>query len=83
MNKMYSHLLASGKRGGAPRAAMLCIAALTVAAAALAAPAPWYLWRSKLNGELYCAQTSPGQGWTLSDGPFKDLACLQRGRPGR
>ncbi len=86
---MFKRLKASAERRlarlagpGKLRAAALCTG-LMVAAATTAAPAPWFLWRSKLTGELYCAQTLPGQGWSLSDGPFKDLACQQRGRPGR
>jgi hypothetical protein len=51
--------------------------------AATAAPALWYQWRSKLNGEVFCAQTSPGQGWELRDGPFKDINCTRRAKPGQ
>ncbi|ABE49901.1 conserved hypothetical protein [Methylobacillus flagellatus KT] len=43
-----------------------------------AAPAPWYLWQSKLDGQLVCLQTSPGPGWTLAKGPFKDNDCRHR-----
>jgi len=43
-----------------------------------AAPAPWYLWRSQLDGALSCQQFSPGQAWSLYDGPFADLACEKR-----
>ncbi|WP_410498634.1 hypothetical protein [Chitinibacter sp. S2-10] len=42
---------------------------------AQAAPAPWHLWASKLDGKLVCAQTSPGEGWRLFKGPFKDANC--------
>lgn len=40
-----------------------------------AAPAAWYQWRSKLNGDLVCRQTSPGPGWEKFSGPFKDVQC--------
>lgn len=42
---------------------------------AVAAPASWYQWKSKLNGERYCAQTSPGFGWEQNNGPYKDARC--------
>ena len=43
-----------------------------------AAPAPWYLWRSISGGDEACAQTSPGEGWAKSGGPFIDSACRRR-----
>ncbi len=46
-----------------------------------AIPAPWYQWRSKLNGEEVCAQTMPSDGWEKARGPFKDASCLKRGVP--
>lgn len=42
---------------------------------AVAAPAHWYLWRSKLDGKTFCHQISPGEGWERVDGPFRDLRC--------
>nr|WP_295507026.1 hypothetical protein [Accumulibacter sp.] len=48
-----------------------------------AAPAPWYLWRSKTDGQVFCAQTSPGGGWQKAAGPYRDARCEQAGRPGR
>ncbi|RZI39966.1 hypothetical protein EGT07_26060 [Herbaspirillum sp. HC18] len=41
----------------------------------LAGPAPWYLWKSKIDGNAVCAQTSPGDGWRKAAGPFKDAHC--------
>ena len=38
------------------------LAAWGLAFAAMAAPAPWYYWRSKIDGARVCAQTSPGPG---------------------
>lgn len=54
---------------------LLLLGALLLSQAASAAPAPWYLWRSKVDGALYCAQVSPGPGWERVRGPFRDLQC--------
>lgn len=43
---------------------------------ASANPAAWYQWRSKLNGDLVCRQTSPGVGWERAVGPFRDPHCV-------
>lgn len=51
--------------------------------AVLAAPAPWYQWKSKLNGEFWCTQNMPGDGWIRISGPFKDAQCRTLGRPGK
>ena len=59
---------------------ILGVAAL--ATSAVAQPAPWYKWRSKLNGKEFCLQTSPGDGWELASGPYKDGNCTKPGRPG-
>ena len=56
--------------------------ALLVSVAVIAAPAPWYQWKSKLNGKAWCAQTSLGDGWERSSGPYKDANCKIFGRPG-
>lgn len=58
------------------------IAAVLLAAstAALAAPAPWYKWRSKVDGTLSCAQSTLGFGWELDSGPYKDSRCEKPGR---
>lgn len=42
---------------------------------ALAAPAPYYLWMSKVDGSRVCTQTPPGEGWQKMSGPFKDSRC--------
>lgn len=52
-------------------ALLLC----TWSAIAIAQPAPWYKWKSKLNGKITCTQTSPGDGWTKDSGPYKDARC--------
>ena len=43
---------------------------------ALAAPAPWYKWKSKLDGKTACLKVSPGAGWTKDSGPYDDARCL-------
>lgn len=43
--------------------------------AALAAPASWYQWRSKIDGTIVCTQTSPGPGWTKLPTPYLDARC--------
>ena len=58
-------------------AGALC--ASLIAFAALAQPAPWYKWKSKLNGRITCAQTSPGEGWEKDSGPYKDARCEKPG----
>lgn len=42
---------------------------------AVAAPAPWFLWRSALGDHDICAQFSPGDGWVAVKGPFADSGC--------
>lgn len=44
---------------------------------ALAGPAPWYLWRSKVDCRMVCAQTSLGTGWERALGPFSDSRCAK------
>lgn len=66
---------------GVPLAALLAFSAF-----AFAAPAPWHWWKSRLDGRLYCAQTSPGSGWTRVAGPFDNMQCRKREngeKPGR
>lgn len=49
---------------------------LACACAALAAePAPWYKWRSKIDGKQFCSQTSLGPGWERASGPYRDSHC--------
>jgi hypothetical protein len=57
-----------------PAAARLLLLAL-LCGAVHAAPAPWYQWRSKIDGKLSCAQTSLGPGWVRDSGPYKDSRC--------
>ena len=57
------------------------LGAALAASTASAQPAPWYKWRSNLNGREFCFQTSPGPGWTRVSGPYKDARCERPGRP--
>ncbi|WP_120996206.1 hypothetical protein [Stutzerimonas urumqiensis] len=54
------------------------LALALLAPLALAGPAPYYKWQSKLDGQIACQQTSPGEGWELFEGtPYRDLRCTQ------
>ncbi len=57
--------------------AIATLAAVSIGAAH-AEPAPWYYWKSKINGKLHCAQTSPGEGWEKDSGPYKDSKCTKK-----
>lgn len=48
---------------------------LVLSVPGFAAPAPFFIWQSKLDGGLTCAQTSPGEGWLRLGGPFRDAGC--------
>src|SRR5574344_306845 len=59
-----SNMLSTGMRAAL---AALCSAPLW----ALAAPAGWYWWHSRLDSDLrVCAQFMPSQGWERRGGPF-------------
>ena len=70
---------ASSHRGLA-RARALALLALVAWGAAQAAPAPWYWWRSQVDGARVCAQTSPGPGWQQDSAPFDGPGCRPRTR---
>ncbi|WP_317203027.1 hypothetical protein [Janthinobacterium sp.] len=57
------------------RAAGACIVLGVICGAALAEPAPWYLWRSKVENSYACRQLMPETGWMRVAGPFKDSHC--------
>lgn len=69
-----------GQRRLARGASLAC---LLFCASALAVPAPWYLWRSKLDGRTFCAQAFPGTGWEKAAGPYRDARCEKPGLPGQ
>ncbi|CAN5839699.1 hypothetical protein BH11PSE12_BH11PSE12_01310 [soil metagenome] len=58
--------------------AIFSFAALLMAGSAVAGPAAWYQWRSKLEPSFLCSQTSPGEGWEKLSGPFSDARCEKR-----
>ena len=83
MNLPVHPLVDPGRhRGPACRVAgvvlALCTLLLWQALPTHAAPAPWYYWRSKVDGHRICAQTSPGPGWTQDSGPYAGANCLLR-----
>ncbi len=43
-----------------------------------AAPAPFWQWRSKLDGALACSQVPLGSGWEKVSGPYRDSHCEKR-----
>ncbi|NMG70118.1 hypothetical protein [Parazoarcus communis] len=53
------------------------LALLALATKLYPAPAPWYWWHSRIDGQGHCAQISPGPGWIRGAGPFRDLRCTQ------
>jgi len=64
----------------AKHAALMLLA--TLSAASFAAPAPWHLWRSMVDGRRYCTQIDPGTAWEKVGGPYKDARCIKPGKPG-
>lgn len=66
------------KRLRPPRWILVCLALCS--GMALAAPAPWYYWRSKVDGHRICAQVSPGSGWERDSGPYEGPLCQHRRR---
>lgn len=63
------------------RAYLFFALAAAIALPARAASAPWFKWRSKLNGTVVCAQVMHGE-WIKAEGPFKDARCARPGTPG-
>lgn len=61
---------------------VFAVIGLLLSVAVIAAPAPWYKWKSIATGEEYCAQFSLGEGWEQASGPYKDANCKISGRPG-
>ncbi|MDQ2820226.1 MAG: hypothetical protein M3Y65_07515 [Pseudomonadota bacterium] len=54
------------------------LAALLLSTQLAAEPAPFYIWRSKVDGKSVCAQTGLGPGWERAAGPFHDSRCQKR-----
>lgn len=56
----------------------LMLLGLAVSTITEAAPAPWFLWQSKITGGVICAQHSPGDGWQQLAGSFSTAGqCKQ------
>jgi hypothetical protein len=53
----------------------LLIVFCTMTHLAQARPASWHWWSSKVDGARICMQTSPGEGWQYSKGPYRDARC--------
>ncbi len=73
------------RRKGSPWAARGRVAATAIALAGwglafavAAAPAPWYYWRSLVDGQRVCAQTSPGPGWEQDSAAYEGPGCQPR-----
>ncbi len=67
-------------RGPAALAAVGALGGMLALGVALAAPAPWYYWRSQVDGRRVCAQTSPGAGWARDSAAFDGPGCQPRPR---
>jgi hypothetical protein len=63
---------------GMAAAVVLALALWSLAFAVSAAPAPWYYWRSKVDGTRVCAQTSPGPGWERDSAAYDGPGCRPR-----
>jgi len=63
---------------GTAAAVVLALALWSVASAVSAAPAPWYYWRSKVDGARVCSQTSPGSGWERDSAAYDGPGCRPR-----
>lgn len=56
----------------------ICLMLFSLPLLSLAAPAPYYKWLSRVDGQVTCQQASPGPGWELLDGStYRDLRCTQ------
>ncbi len=56
----------------------LLVLALLAPLLVQAAPAPWYYWRSLVDGQRVCAQTSPGHGWERDSAAYEGPGCQPR-----
>ncbi|MFZ6690197.1 hypothetical protein [Undibacterium sp. SXout20W] len=58
-----------------PLAVVFLTQMLLMPAVVDAAPAAYYVWKSKTSDAQLCAQTSPGEFWEKATGPYKDPHC--------
>lgn len=59
------------------RTSTIALVLACASAALLAAPAPWFTWRSKTDGKTVCHQTPLGPGWEKAGGPYRDSHCTK------
>lgn len=57
------------------RRLLILLLAGAACGSALARPAWWYLYQSRIDGQRSCSQTPLGPGWNQVAGPFKDPHC--------
>lgn len=62
---------------------LLILILVPLANIALAKPAPWHWWISKLNGVRICVQTPPGDGWVRDKAgiAYKNARCIDDQSP--
>ena len=78
MNTRLAVHLRSAFAGAPCWGALALLAALLAPITASAAPAPWYYWRSTIDGARVCAQTTPGPGWLRDSAPHDGPGCQAR-----
>jgi len=54
---------------------------LLLCTGALARPAWWYWYESRIDGQRVCSQTPLGEGWKKVAGPYRDAHCEKLARP--
>ncbi|OAM52079.1 hypothetical protein A7981_00885 [Methylovorus sp. MM2] len=54
---------------------LLCFMLMVDSQILSAAPAPWFLWQSKVNSKIICSQVRPGDGWYKLHGSFNNGRC--------
>lgn len=57
------------------RQMILTLALASAAPAIQAAPAGWYVFKSKTTGAEACMQTAPSSHWSAIRGPYRDAGC--------
>ena len=61
-----------------PSRSLVALALMLLTPLVQAAPAPWYYWRSLVDGQRVCAQTSPGPGWEQYSAAYEGPGCQPR-----
>ncbi len=55
--------------------ALLLLNGCLLSTSVVSAPAPWFLWQSRVDGTYLCIQTTPGDGWIKISGPYPKAQC--------